>query len=140
MNTPNKLFLATAACWNAESVLIPYCSLSGSTASVGGAQDPSAIALELYRSNPRECAEFAKELLRQADLELDDILAESEEAGPFGSIMAANGILAGGMSLGAGYRTKHCTAARKRLSGRDCSTLRSSSPGGCTTPMSRRRA
>ena len=109
MNTPNKLFLATAACWNAKSVLIPYCSLSGSTASVGGAQDPSAIALELYRSNPRECAEFAKELLRQADLELDDILAESEEAGPFGSIMAANGILAGGMSLGAGYRTKITT-------------------------------
>ena len=109
MNTPNKLFLATAACWNAESVLIPYCSLSGSTLSVGGAQDPSAIALELYRSNPRECAEFAKELLRQADLELDDILAESEEAGPYGSLMAATGIMAGGMSPGAGYRTKITT-------------------------------
>ena len=27
MNTPNKLFLATAACWNAKSVQIPYCSL-----------------------------------------------------------------------------------------------------------------
>ena len=106
MNTPNKLFLATAACWNAKSVQIPYCSLSWSTAHVGGAQDPSAIALELYRSNPREYAEFAKDLLRQADLELDDVLIESEEAGPYGSLMAATGIVAGGMSLRAGYRTK----------------------------------
>ena len=118
MNTPNKLFLATAACWNAKSVLIPYCSLSGSTASVGGAQDPAAIALELYRTHPREYAEFAKELLRQADLELDDILIESEEAGPFGSLMAAPEIMAGGMSPGAGYRTKITTVhAVKAASG-----------------------
>ena len=118
MNTPNKLFLATAACWNAKSVLIPYCSLSGSIASVGGAQGPAAIAPELYRSNPREYAEFAKELLRQADLELDDILVESEEAGPYGSLMAATGIMAGGMGLGAGYRTKITTVhAVKTASG-----------------------
>ena len=118
MNTPNKLFLATAACWNAKSVLIPYCSLSGSTASVGGARDPAPIALELYRSNPREYAEFAKELLRLADLELDDILIESEEAGPYGSLMAATGIMAGGMSPGAGYRTKITTVhALKTASG-----------------------
>ena len=118
MNTPNKLFLATAACWNAKSVQIPYCSLSWSTAHVGGAQDPSAIALELYRSNPREYAEFAKDLLRQADLELDDVLIESEEAGPYGSLMAATGIVAGGMSLRAGYRTKITTVhAVKAASG-----------------------
>ena len=109
MNTPNKLFLATAACWNAKSVLIPYTWLSGSIASAGGAQGPAAIALELYRTHPREYAEFAKELLRQADLELDDIQVESEEAGPFGSLMAAPGIMAGGMSLGAGYRTRITT-------------------------------
>lgn len=118
MNTPNKLFLATAACWNAKSVQIPYCSLSWSIAHVGGAQDPSAIALELYRSNPREYAEFAKDLLRQADLELDDVLIESEEAGPYGSLMAATGIVAGGMSLRAGYRTKITTVhAVKAASG-----------------------
>ena len=118
MNTPNKLFLATAACWNAKSVLLPYTWLSGSIASAGGAQGPAAIALELYRTHPREYAEFAKELLRQADLELDDIQVETEEAGPYGSLMSAPWIMAGGMGTGGGYRTKITTVhAVKTASG-----------------------
>lgn len=80
MNTPNKLFLATATAWNAECTKIPYEWLAESIDTFTEVMDLSGVAVEKYRTDEnRQYIDFTKALLKQADINISSIEIDSKE-------------------------------------------------------------
>ena len=81
MNTPNKLFLATATTWNAECTKIPFEWLAEYIDTFTEVMDLSGVAIEKYRTDEnRQYIDFTKDLLKQADINISSIEADAKEA------------------------------------------------------------
>ena len=79
MNTENKLFLATATAWNVESTMIPYNWLEKGIDSYTNDENIPNIGLNMYRSDMEENVLFTKELLKQADININDIQVDTKK-------------------------------------------------------------
>lgn len=80
MNTPNKLFLATATTWNAECTKIPFEWLAESIDTFTEVMDLSGVAVEKYRTDEnRQYIDFTKNLLKQADINISSIEVDAKE-------------------------------------------------------------
>ena len=80
MNTPNKLFLATATTWNAECTKIPFEWLAEYIDTFTEVMDLSGVAIEKYRADEnRQYIDFTKDLLKQADINISSIEVDTKE-------------------------------------------------------------
>lgn len=80
MNTPNKLFLATATTWNAECTKVPFEWLAESIDTFTEVMDLSGVAVEKYRTDEnRQYIDFTKDLLKQADINISSIEVDAKE-------------------------------------------------------------
>ena len=79
MNTENKLFLATATAWNVESTKIPFKWLAEGIDSYTNDENIQNISLDQYRTLQEENVDFAKQLLKQADINISNIQVEAEK-------------------------------------------------------------
>lgn len=80
MNTPNKLFLATATTWNAECTKIPFEWLAEYIDTFTEVMDLSGVAFEKYRTDEnRQYIDFTKNLLKQADINISSIEVDEKE-------------------------------------------------------------
>lgn len=80
MNTPNKLFLATATTWNAECTKIPFEWLAESIDTFTEVMDLSGVAVEKYRTDENhQYIDFTKDLLKQADINISSIEVDAKE-------------------------------------------------------------
>jgi len=80
MNTPNKLFLATATTWNAECTKIPFEWLAEFIDTFTEVMDLSGVAVEKYRTDEnRQYIDFTKNLLKQADINISSIEVDAKE-------------------------------------------------------------
>lgn len=80
MNTPNKLFLATATTWNAECTKIPFEWLAEYIDTFTEVMDLSGVAVEKYRTDEnRQYIDFTKNLLKQADINISSIEVDAKE-------------------------------------------------------------
>lgn len=80
MNTPNKLFLATATTWNAECTKIPFEWLAESIDTFTEVMDLGGVAVEKYRTDEnRQYIDFTKDLLKQADINISSIEVDAKE-------------------------------------------------------------
>ena len=80
MNTPNKLFLATATTWNAECTKIPFEWLAEYIDTFTEVMDLSGVALEKYRTDDdHKYVDFTKNLLKQADINISSIEVDAKE-------------------------------------------------------------
>lgn len=80
MNTPNKLFLATATTWNAECTKIPFEWLAEYIDTFTEVMDLSGVAIEKYRTDEnRQYIDFTKDLLKQADINISSIEVDAKE-------------------------------------------------------------
>ena len=80
MNTPNKLFLATATTWNAECTKIPFEWLAEYIDTFTEVMDLSGVAIEKYRTDEnRQYTDFTKDLLKQADINISSIEVDAKE-------------------------------------------------------------
>lgn len=80
MNTANKLFLATATAWNVECTRVPFEWLAGAIDTFTDVMDLSGVALEKYRTDETHAyIDFTKELLKQADINISSIKADTKE-------------------------------------------------------------
>lgn len=80
MNTPNKLFLATATTWNAECTKIPFEWLAEYIDTFTKVMDLSGVAIEKYRTDEnRRYIDFTKNLLKQADINISSIEVDAKE-------------------------------------------------------------
>ena len=80
MNTPNKLFLATATTWNAECTKIPFEWLAEYIDTFTEVMDLSGVAIEKYRTDEnRQYIGFTKDLLKQADINISSIEVDAKE-------------------------------------------------------------
>lgn len=82
-NTSNKLFLSTATFWNAKSTLMPYKWLSDgidtfTNVYISGTAIPRFI-LSMYLEHGSKYTDFTKNLLKQADINIDDLDLESPD-------------------------------------------------------------
>lgn len=92
MNTPNKLFLSTATCWNSKATAAPYIWLSemiDTSAAGGGLRER---ALSLYREHGKEYTAFTAELFHEAGIGIDDIEIEWRIMDNAGSVQLINGM------------------------------------------------
>ena len=80
MNTPNKLFLATATTWNVECTKIPFEWLAEYIDTFTEVMDLSGVAIEKYRTDEnRQYIDFTKDLLKQADINISSIEVDAKE-------------------------------------------------------------
>lgn len=79
MNTPNKLFLATATAWNAECTKVPFNWFAQKIDTQTSTDTLQAQAFEEYRANSKENIEFVLKLLKQSDINISDINIETKE-------------------------------------------------------------
>ena len=80
MNTPNKLFLATATTWNVECTKIPFEWLAEYIDTFTEVMDLSRVAIEKYRTDEnRQYIDFTKDLLKQADINISSIEVDAKE-------------------------------------------------------------
>lgn len=79
MNTSNKLFIATATAWNTPCTTPAYKWLSESIDSFTNDEHVRNFALDKYRQKNEEHSKFAKELLKQADINISNISVESKK-------------------------------------------------------------
>ena len=80
MNTPNKLFLATATTWNVECTKIPFEWLAEYIDTFTEVMDLSGVAIEKYRTDEnRQYIYFTKDLLKQADINISSIEVDAKE-------------------------------------------------------------
>lgn len=80
MNTPNKLFLATATIWNSECTKIPFEWLAEYIDTFTEVMDLSSVALEKYRTDEnRQYIDFTKDLLKQSDINISSIEVDAKE-------------------------------------------------------------
>lgn len=73
MNTPNKLFLATATAWNVESTSVPYQWFSEGIDAFTNDTNIPYRTYRLYSESGKEYTDFAVNLLKQADININDI-------------------------------------------------------------------
>lgn len=79
MNTPNKLFLATATNWNAEATKVPYTWLSECIDTFTNSDELINYSMGKYAQENGAYIDFAKKLLHQADINISDIKVEQQE-------------------------------------------------------------
>lgn len=80
MNTPNKLFLATATTWNVECTKIPFEWLAEYIDTFTEVMDLRGVAIEKYRTDEnRQYIDFTKDLLKQADINISSIEVDAKE-------------------------------------------------------------
>ena len=80
MNTSNKLFLSTATVWNAEQTIIPFKWFAEMIDTQTSLDTLAAQALEEYRSNKQENIDFVVKLMKQADININNVTVETKEA------------------------------------------------------------
>lgn len=79
MNTSNKLFLSTATAWNAEQTIIPFKWFAEKIDTQTSLDNLANQAIEEYRINKEENVEFVVKLMKQADINISDIVVETKE-------------------------------------------------------------
>lgn len=79
MNTPNKLFLATATMWNTECTTAAFKWLAESIDAFTNDDNMQRFALDKYSKDTETYIEFTKNLLKQADINISDISVETKE-------------------------------------------------------------
>lgn len=80
MNTPNKLFLATATTWNAECTKVPFEWLAEYIDTFTDVMSLSGVAFEKYRTDEnKEYINFTKDLLSEADINISNITVDAKE-------------------------------------------------------------
>lgn len=99
MNTPNKLFLATATNWNAEPTSMPYKWLSEGIDTFTNDLNVPAITFNMYREHSEKYTEFTRALLREADINISGIEVESRKISDAGSGQTAPGFMVNGMPV-----------------------------------------
>lgn len=82
MNTSNKLFLSTATAWNAEQTIIPFKWFAEMIDTQTSLDTLAAQALEEYRLNKQENIDFVVKLMKQADINIDNVTVETKEVQP----------------------------------------------------------
>ncbi len=80
MNTPNKLFLATATTWNVECTKTPFEWLATSINTFSDVMNLSNLSLEKYRTDTGHVyIDFTQNLLKQADINISSITVDTKE-------------------------------------------------------------
>ncbi len=79
MNTPNKLFLATATSWNAQCTTIPFQWFSSKIDTQTSVDNQEGPALEAYKSEKEKNIAFVKKLMFMADINIVDVNVVIEE-------------------------------------------------------------
>lgn len=80
MNTPKKLFLATATSWNVECTRVPYEWLAESMETFTDVASMRGVAFEKYQEDENNgYISFTKELLKQADINISSIQVDTKE-------------------------------------------------------------
>ena len=80
MNTSKKLFLATATNWNVECTKVPFEWLAESIDTFTDVASLSGYAFEKYREDEtKEYVEFTRNLLKQADINISNIIVDTKE-------------------------------------------------------------
>ncbi len=80
MNTSKKLFLATATSWNVECTKMPFEWFVESIETFTDVTDLRKFAFEKYKKDEnKEYVEFTKNLLRQADININNIVVDTKE-------------------------------------------------------------
>lgn len=79
MNTSNKLFLATATSWNADCTTVPYNWLASGIDSYTNDENIHNYSLNMYKEKSDENICFTKKLMKQADINISDIVVESKK-------------------------------------------------------------
>lgn len=79
MNTSNKLFLATATSWNADCTTAPYNWLASGIDSYTNDENIHNYSLNMYKEKSAENICFTKKLMKQADINISDIVVESKK-------------------------------------------------------------
>ena len=73
MNTPNKLFLATATAWNAQCTTIPFQWFATKIDTQTSVENQEGSALEAYKNEKDKNIAFVKKLMRMADINIVDV-------------------------------------------------------------------
>lgn len=97
MNTPNKLFLATATAWNAVSTLSAFKWFAEGIDTFTNDDNMISHVLERYRTDPETYVGFTREMLRQADINISDIRIESRKKNSSGKII--DGLIVNGQLI-----------------------------------------
>ena len=119
-NTPNKLFLATAASWNSAAVREPFLWLRNSM-DVFDSDKPMLQSLDMYADDGSgELKEFTNGLLRESDINISDFTIEVRDAKGSASFLPF-------MDIPAGTR-EYRVMATHLISDGDGKTLRYSLP------------
>jgi AAA15 family ATPase/GTPase len=79
MNTPNKLFLATATSWNAQCTTIPFQWFATKIDTQTSVDNQEGPALEAYKNEKEKNIAFVRKLLKMADINIVDVDVEIEE-------------------------------------------------------------
>ena len=80
MNTPKKLFLATATNWNVECTKVPFEWLAKSIDTFTDVAGLSGYAFDKYREDEnKEYVKFTQRLLKQADINISSIEIDAQE-------------------------------------------------------------
>lgn len=73
MNTPNKLFLATATSWNAQCTTVPFRWFATKIDTQTSMDNQEGPALEAYKNEKEKNIRFVKKLLKMADINIIDV-------------------------------------------------------------------
>ncbi len=127
MNTPNKLFLATATSWNAQCTTIPFQWFATKIDTQTSVDNQEGPALEAYKNEKEDNIAFVKKLLKMADINIIDVnidIREMPQDQPpipgidFGGIVINNQIIKPQNNNRVEIRTGHVitddTGARKK--------------------------
>lgn len=79
MNTPNKLFLATATSWNAQCTTIPYQWFATKIDTQTSVDNQEGLALEAYKNEKEKNIAFVKKLMTMADINIADVDIDIQE-------------------------------------------------------------
>jgi len=80
MNTENKLFIATATAWNAESTKIPFEWLASYIDTYTNITDLSNIAMSRYKGEKKEdYISFTEQLLKGADINISKVKVDIQK-------------------------------------------------------------
>ena len=79
MNTPNKLFLATATSWNAQCTTIPFQWFATKIDTQTSVDNQEGPALEAYKNEKEENIAFVKKLMKMVDINIVDVDIDIQE-------------------------------------------------------------
>ena len=97
MNTPNKLFLATATAWNAVSTLSAFKWFSERIDTFTNDENMISHVLEKYGTETKAYSDFTRKLLQQADINISDIFIEAKKGNTSGKII--DGLIVNGQLI-----------------------------------------